>query len=268
MRRDVTAILLFLVLALGFSACYWGMILLWPERSLPHVLELFLWALFRGFGPAVAALIAAYYKEGRSGIRTIFASLIRWKVQPRWYVLGFLWPIAAVGAGILAAHFFAHVSLKPAMNFAPRLILVFFAMAIVDGPLGEEIGWRGFLLPELLRKMNPIVAGMMVGVIWWMWHIPLYLADGKSIPWALYLLNTTALSLIFTWFFLRTKESTFFAIFLHNMSNYPIYLSHQIFPQVQDAAIGRIVFFAIVLSLAAAASISMAYASKRRLPAP
>jgi hypothetical protein len=52
------------------------------------------------------------------------------------------------------------------------------------------------------------------------------------------------------------------------MSNYPIYLSHQIFPQVQDAAIGRIVFFAIVLSLAAAASISMAYASKRRLPAP
>ena len=88
--------------------------------------------------------------------------------------------------------------------------------------------------------------------------------DGKSIPWILYLLNTIALSLIFTWFFLRTKESTFFAIFLHNMSNYPIYLSHQIFPQVQEAAIGKIVFLVIVMLLGAAAAVSMAYESNRR----
>jgi membrane protease YdiL (CAAX protease family) len=257
MRRDIAAIVLFLVLALGFSGCYWAMMRIWPEGSLPRVLELSLWGLFRGFGPAVAALIAAYYKDQAIGIKRILHSLIRWKVEPRWYVLGFLWPVLAVGAGIIAAHFVAHVSLRAAVGFTPRLVLVFFMMAIVDGPLGEEVGWRGFLLPELLRKMNPVLAGVIVGFIWWMWHIPLYLADGKSTPWLLYLLNTTALSLIFTWFFLRTKESTFFAIFLHNMSNYPIYLSRQIFPQVQGAMIGKIVFLAIVVLLGVAVVISL-----------
>jgi hypothetical protein len=108
----------------------------------------------------------------------------------------------------------------------------------------------------------------MVGIIWWMWHIPLYIADGKTIPWMLYLLQTVALSLIFTWFFLCTKESTFFAIFLHNMSNYPIYLSHQFFPQVQGAAIARIVFFVIMLLLSMGASISMASSSKPKLATP
>src|SRR5262245_2794360 len=75
MRRDFAAIALFLVLALGFSVCYWGMMRIWPEGSLPRVLELFLWGLFRGFGPAVAALIAAYYKDRAIGIKRIFSSL-------------------------------------------------------------------------------------------------------------------------------------------------------------------------------------------------
>src|SRR5438093_3413461 len=102
MRRDIAAILLFLTLALGFSVCYWAMVRFCPQGSLPHPLELFLWALFRGFGPAVAAFIAAYYKDRATGIRRILSSLVRWNIQPRWYLLGFLWPMAAVGAGVLA----------------------------------------------------------------------------------------------------------------------------------------------------------------------
>jgi membrane protease YdiL (CAAX protease family) len=263
MQRNTRAIVLFLALALGFSVCYWATIRIWPKGSLFYPFELFLWALFRGFGPLVAAFIAAYYLDGRERIKRIFSSLVRWKIQPRWYALAFLWPVVAVGAGVLAAHFFSGVSINPATGFVPRLVVAFFMMAIVDGPLGEEIGWRGFLLPELLRKINPVVAGIIVGCIWWMWHIPLYIGDGKSTPWLLYLVHTIALSLIFTWFFLRTKESTFFAIFLHDMSNYPIYLSHHLFPQVQAVAIGKIVFLGIVVLLGICAALSMLQTRER-----
>jgi uncharacterized protein len=257
MQRSTRAILLFLLLSLGFSFCYWATVSIWPKAKLPQVVELFLWGLFRGFGPAVAAFIAAYYKDRNTGVQNILRSLVRWKIQPRWFVLGFAWPVLAVGAGIIAAHFFANMPLKPAAAFTPHMILVFFAMALVDGPLGEEIGWRGFLLPELLAKMNPAVAGMLVGCIWWMWHIPLYLADGKATLWIPYLLQTIALSLIFTWFFLRTSQSILFAIFLHNMANYPIYLSRNLFPQLHNAQVGLYVYFAVVLFLGIAAAVSL-----------
>jgi membrane protease YdiL (CAAX protease family) len=253
MQKSTRAILLFLCLSLGLSASYWTMVWLFPKGTLPEFFQHLLRAICGDFGPAIAGIITAFYKEGIDGLKLILEKLIRFRVGAQNYLLAFAWPLLAAGTAVLSAYFFAGSSLKPAFAFSSRMILVFFMMAIVDGPLGEEIGWRGFLLPELLKKMKPVFAAVIVGCIWWAWHIPLYFADGRSIPWIPYLFNTVALSLIMTWFFLRTRESIFFAIFLHNMSNYAIYLSRQIWPQLQNTQIDNYMFFAVLLLLGIAA---------------
>jgi len=148
---------------------------------------------------------------------------------------------------------------------------VFFAMAIFDGPLGEEVGWRGFLLPQLLRKMGPIAASIVVGSVWWLWHVPLYLADGRistTGEWIHFLIETLALSMIFTWFFLRSGSSTLMAIILHTTFNYAIYLLLiSIWQRVGNSMIPHYTHNAIVLICGAVAAISLARRS-RQTPAP
>jgi membrane protease YdiL (CAAX protease family) len=257
MERSTRAIFLFVSLSLGFSVCYWAMFSLWPKGSLPYPVEFFFSQVFRNFGPAISAFIAAYYKDRGAGVRTLLSRMGRWKVNPWLYLLGCLWSVFAVASGVLAAHFFQNVPLNPAAAFAPRLIFVFLMMALFDGPLGEEPGWRGFLLPELLRKMHPVLAGCIVGIIWWTWHIPLYTADGRSIPWIAYLIQTIPLSLIFTWFFLRTRYSVFFTIFLHDWANFPIYLKRQFFPQLQNIMVDKYVYVGVVILFGLLAAILM-----------
>jgi membrane protease YdiL (CAAX protease family) len=114
-----------------------------------------------------------------------------------------------------------------------RFVLFFFAMALLDGPLGEELGWRGYLLPTLLRYKGPVGASVLVGIIWWLWHLPLYAADGRTLSVAFlatYLVQLIAAATIYTWFHLRSRGSVLLAILLHEASNYSQFLASRLFP--------------------------------------
>mgnify|MGYP002338799722 CR=1 FL=1 len=65
----------------------------------------------------------------------------------------------------------------------------------------EEFGWRGFLLPNLLKKFNPFIASLIVGGFWFIWHLPLFFIKGSpqaQLPTIWYLVNIIALSIILT----------------------------------------------------------------------
>jgi membrane protease YdiL (CAAX protease family) len=104
------------------------------------------------------------------------------------------------------------------------IILVCFAHnLLLGGSLGEEIGWRGFLLPELLRRMNPIAASITLGVVWGLWHLPIdlyagFVAEG---PMAVMvrIIYVLPLTILFTWFYLRAKGSLLVAMLLHTSLN-------------------------------------------------
>ena len=76
------------------------------------------------------------------------------------------------------------------------------------GPLGEEFGWRGFALPRLLQRPSALAAALILGVVWWAWHLPLFFISSMS-QWELsipvFLLNVLALSVIMTWLYRRTQ---------------------------------------------------------------
>jgi membrane protease YdiL (CAAX protease family) len=222
----------FVFIALGLAGLYGQLIFLSQKGALPFSMEnsvpgTILKAILRDFGPAVAAVIVtAFYQRG-VGLKRLWLSVARWRASWQLYLLAFLGPMIVAGLVVSIGVMTGTLKRNPVPISVIHFAIVFLAMAILDGPLGEEVGWRGLLLPQLLRKMGPIAASITVGGIWWLWHVPLYLADGKISTggdWIDFLIDTLALSTVFTWFFLRSGGSTLLAIILHNASNYSIYL--------------------------------------------
>jgi membrane protease YdiL (CAAX protease family) len=94
---------------------------------------------------------------------------------------------------------------------------------LLGGSLGEEIGWRGFLLPGLLRRMNPLSASLVLGVVWGVWHLPIDLYAGFAVNGLgavlVRIIYAIPLSILFTWFYLRSRGSLLVALLLHTSLN-------------------------------------------------
>jgi len=106
---------------------------------------------------------------------------------------------------------------------APLVMLPLFLviLTLTDG-LDEELAWRGFALPRLLLQHNALVASMILGVLWALWHLPLVWTEGASMyqqPIWLMLVDIPANSVIFTWVFLHTRGSVLLAMLLHGATN-------------------------------------------------
>jgi CAAX protease family protein len=90
-------------------------------------------------------------------------------------------------------------------------------LALTDG-LGEELGWRGFALPRLLRRRGPVAASLLLGVVWAVWHAPLSWTSGavlEGTPVWLLLVQLPACAVGYTWVFLHTGGSVLPAVALH-----------------------------------------------------
>ena len=184
----------------------------------PGVFFTLLW-IVGGLGPFAAAIIISKM----AGVYSGFARLLyKWRVSSKWYVAALALPVLvaliATGVFVLVGGSPMIQPEAPPLYFYP-LLLVF--VMVLGGGL-EEPGWRGFALPMLLKRYNPFVASMIVGVVWAFWHLPLFFAPMTSqygLPFGWYFLNTLALSVVFTWLFLRSHGSTVTAIVLHGGVN-------------------------------------------------
>jgi membrane protease YdiL (CAAX protease family) len=108
---------------------------------------------------------------------------------------------------------------------SPRPVVVVLASwLILSGSVGEEVGWRGFALPMLLEKNSPLAASFILGFIWAIWHIPFDLSFGFWLfrgPGAIVtrIIWIMPLTIVFTWFYIKSKGSLLAAIFLHTSVN-------------------------------------------------
>jgi len=92
----------------------------------------------------------------------------------------------------------------------------------IDGPLGEELGWRGYALPALATRMTWRTASALIGLIWGLWHLPLFFMAGtpqSHIPIALFLTSILAQSVILAWLFMSTNKSIVPALVMHTSIN-------------------------------------------------
>lgn len=254
-----SSIALFTTLVLALSGAYW---LLFRFRDLlPFDPASAVIGAARGYTPALAAVVTALVVYGRPGLSAIGARLKKWSL-PLWlYGLAILGPLGASLLIVLVVRSMGYATPLETTGANPiKLVLLFVVLAVVDGPLGEEIGWRGFLLPRLLERWKPLRAAIFVGVVWYLWHLPLYSATGRfeMTPafLASYLANNVAFSLIYTWLFQRSKGSAFLAVVLHTASNYSIFLAGTLVPSLRDTP-ARAVHLAILVALGLLAALAL-----------
>lgn len=108
-------------------------------------------------------------------------------------------------------------------GFAWILLVSFAHNLLLGGSLGEEIGWRGFLLPQLLKRNSPLAASLILGVVWSLWHLPIdlyagYLLEGPAAI-LIRIISVLPLAILFTWFYLQSNRSLLVALFLHTSIN-------------------------------------------------
>jgi membrane protease YdiL (CAAX protease family) len=167
------------------------------------------------FGPALAAFVAARLAAGREGVHALRARSTRWRVRPVYYVAAIGLPLAAYAIGLVA-----YVLLGNQAPDVPGEVtivgLVLFVLVI-----GEEIGWRGFMLPILLGRMSPLLASAVTGVAWALWHAPLYFLPGMPSfgdPYLAFVAWVLPLTFVLTWLWLRTR-SVIIATVAHGSAN-------------------------------------------------
>jgi len=170
---------------------------------------------FFACGPLVAALIVIGITEGAAGYRALGARMIRWRVGWQWWVVALGLPLA-----VLAVATAANVTLwgAPAPLLGSlawgSLAFTFAARFIdpLDGPLGEEPGWRGWALPELQRRQSALGAAVILGAIVSLWHLPL-VSVGQLAPVGL--IATFGITLVYVWLFNHTGGSVLLTMVFH-----------------------------------------------------
>lgn len=149
-------------------------------------------------------------------------------LQPKWIFASFIflpglflvsWILVNIqGEGLYLRNFQGDIP-----NLVKFLLVVFSMNFILGGSMGEEFGWRGYLLPMLLKKYNPTGASIILGLVWAFWHFPIDVMNGiESGSLGLIFFRfiwTLPLTIIFTWFFIKTDGSILIALLLHTSVN-------------------------------------------------
>jgi uncharacterized protein len=147
--------------------------------------------------------------SGRAGVRALLTQALRWRVRPAWYAVAILGPaLFPVGGFLLGLALGKPTPPAPALQVWLSLPLVLLALVIPA--LLEEIGWRGYALPRLQRRLGPLLASLVLGVVWAGVHLPLWLLPGFGFAeqsLALYVVQVTAISVVLAWLYNATGGS-------------------------------------------------------------
>jgi len=181
--------------------------------------------MFAGsFGPSLAAIVVVAITRPVEGLRAWLSRCLQWRIGWGWGVFAALLPLAVM---LLAAglHFAlgADVATSPASGHLLMTAVNLPLVLLLGGPLGEEFGWRGYALPVLQDRLGWRAASLGLGLVWGVWHLPLFFIDGTAqarIPPALFLLSVVAMSVVFAWLVNRTAGSVVAALIFHTAINF------------------------------------------------
>jgi len=159
-------------------------------------------------------MLSIYLIDGNDGFKNLVQKMVKWKIKFRFYI------IALFIAPALTIVTFLILSL-----FSPKFIPTIFSsegksMLIIGGIVGglvagffEELGWTGFAIPKLRLRYNIITTGLIVGIVWGIWHLPLFMIKDPTgvIPLLILLMvrlitHLPAFRILMTWVYDRTQS--------------------------------------------------------------
>lgn len=211
----------FVLVAFAFTWFFWLLAML-EARGL--ISSLPVPALFLGaFGPMVAAVAITAQESGRAGLRSLVGRITRWRVEPIWYAVAILGPIVlTLSTMALVVVFGGPPPDLSAMIGALPTVLVLTVYMLVQVGIGEEVGWRGYALPRLQTGYSALVSSLILGVLWALWHLPLFFNPATSYsntPFWVFLVFLLPFPIVYTWIFNSTGGSVLMAMILHAVTN-------------------------------------------------
>jgi membrane protease YdiL (CAAX protease family) len=197
-----------------------------------HFTESFLLELnLSSYAPSLAAIIVTFITLGWDGVKALLKRLFQWRVSWLIYLATlFIFPLI-----LFLGYQVAGIHAAPGENL-PELFLTLVLLAPLNtlvgsiilgiGPLGEELGWRGFLLPRLLERYGDFPSSVILGLVWAFWHLPVFLFvefRGEmpfAVAVALYPFSTIAIAYMMTKLHHWSRGSLWIAILYHGIVNY------------------------------------------------
>ena len=172
------------------------------------------------FGPAIVALLLTAISNPPGAVSELIRAIARWPSSARWYVFAVGY-FAAVKLTAAALHQLVTGS-WPGFGETPWYLMVGGIMISTPVQAGEEIGWRGYALPRLTARIGLGPASILLGIVWALWHLPLFFIPGtgtagQSFP--AYLTTVTGLSVAMAWLYWRTDGSLFMTMLMHAAFN-------------------------------------------------
>ncbi len=182
-----------------------------------------------GLSPILVSASLTHLKGDRVFQRDYWKRLVDFRrISPFWYlvIFGFV-PLkaglAALGDILLGG---SGIALEGAVGLIeqPVMILPTLLFWLVFGPLPEEPGWRGYALEGLQARRGPMFSTLVVGLVWALWHLPLFFIDSSwqalqvgllTGRFWLYMFNILLDSFVYTWIYNSNSRSILAAVLFH-----------------------------------------------------
>ncbi len=211
------SLLFFFILAFLLSWIVWGVDAA-EARGLinAHIpSSLAFWAL------TAAAFAAAGLSGGWGAVKELVARMLRWRVSPAWYAVALLlFPLLCL---LTAAPYLAFGGrLQPGQDLPAAQLPLYFLVQIPLFLATEETAWRGFALPRLQQGRSALSASLILGLIWGVWHTPLFLTPGQfqeHMPFLGFVAAAVGMSVLTTWVFNHTSGSVLLTAILHAVTD-------------------------------------------------
>ena len=220
-RRTAVPIFSALTIALSFGAA----LLPVPAAAVPVVIVCI---------PILVALSLTATTDGRSGVRALLATRGQWRINWVWVVLAVAlglvmrlsMSVVALGLGWISA-----IQLRP---WTP-MQLAFFALILFIFAVPEEVGWRGYAVPKLLTRQSPLLAGLIIGVLWGSLHLALHLPGmiHQGLPLLPVVLEVTSVSVLATWLYGRSGGNLLVLSLFHASQSFFVIVNEGIPPLEQ-----------------------------------
>uniref|UniRef100_UPI00404A2147 CPBP family intramembrane glutamic endopeptidase n=1 Tax=Fulvivirga sp. TaxID=1931237 RepID=UPI00404A2147 len=198
------------------------------------------------FGPAISALLLAS-KETKPNVLVQFIKTFRSSAKNYWMAL-LIFPLFLLVLTVLLVQLKAY-KLDFSQFSIVNLIILLPVNIVLGGALGEEIGWRGYLLKKLQLRYSDFYSSLIVGLVWSAWHLPLFLTKTYENPMLQYFAIVILMSFVFTFISNRSPESIWPVVMLHASFNVSNMLVGTLFPETDGILEEDWYYFILILIL-------------------
>jgi membrane protease YdiL (CAAX protease family) len=166
--------------------------------------------------PSLVALAMVMISDGQKGVKALFVDQLVTPFGWGWFLVALaVFPVVGIAAVGLHGMFGGPSLGLRTTQLLPQVIVILVIS------LGEEFGWRGYLLPKLQEKYSALVASLILGLVWGVWHFPASLIGTgvpQNMPFLVFMAWVLVATILMTWVYNNTG-SVLLAIIMHSAAN-------------------------------------------------